>query len=797
MKKMVIMLVVLAGFAVQNGAADGGGFADFRKQQQARLLAAIDNSLAAEAENAINNFAAVKQAEVQLQTGLGGRKANLGVNLIGAFDESESHAFGWQVRAYGGEEETKGANLGVFYRHIGENALLGVNAFADYHNGNYGDFVRYSIGGEAKNAFVGFDANYYAPLTDEQKVNSTVAAFSRAGYDAKLRIQLPKADYLKVALDYYHFDGKRDTKAVKGFRYGVEVHPLEGLRAGWYYDKNSGKGGGDISYSYAFGKVQTRQIADNFTPDLFAAVTREYSQRIATVAIAPGDSLHITPPVTTIMTMITPQGTTTITATMPPVTIIMTATMPPVTTIMTMETERVAATRMASVQATLGAAGNGGIPASTYQRFLVTLPPASHPRPYTVAIAGNFFNAANNPDFRVIANQSDGNFSSDYIRYTITVVEGSEQFISITTMLTTRTTTAIAPLTTRMTTTMAAVTTRTTTAIAPLTTRTTTTMAAVTTRIPAGASIDIATLTIPQMDTIVIAAVTAAVTNTIPAITITAASGVTVVELTTGISDSRILQISTTIAITHRNPYNAASVHFTVRYDFSRNIGGQPRSHWILATSRIKYLVTLPQVLPGVPVRFPQVITVQGSFDRPGNEFFVLQNGGPVNPYNANAAWDYGAPIDHPEFMTHTLTIAEGSEERFEFVTVRVRNTQFIFPTRFTTSFGVLASGVATTITTRAIMLTTMLTTSFTNTVTIAPMLTTFVTNIISANLAIMDDTQMGAALFVLLTTAPTFLMPPLDSRFRGNNEKNTPPNFPHKRAAFSSIAPRTFYPTG
>ncbi|MGI9338445.1 MAG: hypothetical protein ACR2P4_08055, partial [Gammaproteobacteria bacterium] len=37
--------------------------------------------------------------------------------------------------------------------------------------------------------------------------------------------------------------------------------------------------------------------------------------------------------------------------------------------------------------------------------------------------------------------------------------------------------------------------------------------------------------------------------------------------------------------------------------------------------------------------------------------------------------------------------------------------------------------------------------------------------------------------------------IPPSDSRFRGNNEKNTPPNSPQKRAAFSSIAPRTFSP--
>ncbi|MGI9337584.1 MAG: hypothetical protein ACR2P4_03640, partial [Gammaproteobacteria bacterium] len=64
--------------------AQSGGFADFRKQQQARLLAAIDSTLATQAEKAISdNFAAVKQVGVNLQTGLGGRKANIGINFIG------------------------------------------------------------------------------------------------------------------------------------------------------------------------------------------------------------------------------------------------------------------------------------------------------------------------------------------------------------------------------------------------------------------------------------------------------------------------------------------------------------------------------------------------------------------------------------------------------------------------------------------------------------------------------------------------------------------------------------------
>ncbi|MGI9338646.1 MAG: inverse autotransporter beta domain-containing protein, partial [Gammaproteobacteria bacterium] len=217
MKKTILIVLALAGFVVQNGAADGGGFADFRKQQQARLLAAIDNSLAAKAENAINNFAAVKQADVQLQTELGGRKGNFGINLIGAIDEPADSAFGWQLRGYAGPNSVKGANAGVFYRKMNKGALFGANAFLDYEDGDYGGFSRFGIGGEVEHKIVALAANYYLPITDEQNVNSSVVAFSRQGFDAKLRISAP-IDAVKLAVDYYNFDGERGAESDDGLR---------------------------------------------------------------------------------------------------------------------------------------------------------------------------------------------------------------------------------------------------------------------------------------------------------------------------------------------------------------------------------------------------------------------------------------------------------------------------------------------------------------------------------------------------------------------------------------------------
>ena len=163
--------------------------------------------------------------------------------------------------------------------------IIGANIFGDYENNDKGDFLRYSIGGELRDKHFALAANFYLPIADERKVNSTVIAFSRRGYDAKLRAAIPHLDIAKIAVDYYRFRGRGDTKADKGFRYGAELHPLAGLRIGVLYDDNAKKIGGDIAYSHSIGKVQTQQNnnADNFTPDLFAPVSREYSQRIALV----------------------------------------------------------------------------------------------------------------------------------------------------------------------------------------------------------------------------------------------------------------------------------------------------------------------------------------------------------------------------------------------------------------------------------------------------------------------------------------------------------------------------------
>ena len=102
-----------------------------------------------------------------------------------------------------------------------------------------------------------------------------------------MRVNIPQMDYLKLRGDYYQFDGKYGGEDDKGFRYGLEVQPINNLRIGVFYDDGGEKFGGDIAYTYNFGIPQKRESKVAFSPDLFSPIVREYSQRIMTAQLGP------------------------------------------------------------------------------------------------------------------------------------------------------------------------------------------------------------------------------------------------------------------------------------------------------------------------------------------------------------------------------------------------------------------------------------------------------------------------------------------------------------------------------
>ena len=277
---------VFDGAVADLAARGANGDLDFQQWLAARRLQIIQNAehaFAGALSHRAMQLPFVKRARVDLQTSLGGRKGAGGVDVAGALRETDDDIVGWQLRAYAGEDSAKGLNSGVFYRRIVNGALAGVNVFADYEDGDDGDFWRWSIGGDVKNRFGELSANHYFAITDAQVVGGKTA-YTREGYDVDVAARIPRLEWAKARVGYYNFKGEFGDADEDGLRAGLDLSPGEGVVFGVEYDGEDGSFGGNISYTHTFGETQQEsQRAGDFNPraHFYDAVRREYSQRIS------------------------------------------------------------------------------------------------------------------------------------------------------------------------------------------------------------------------------------------------------------------------------------------------------------------------------------------------------------------------------------------------------------------------------------------------------------------------------------------------------------------------------------
>ena len=121
----------------------GDSFATFYRASQIRIFSALDNALSQKAEETLTEFAAVKNADsatanfTRQPTRTTRHQPNRRICRIIKTSESAG-----KCGLSAAINDTKGMNAGIFYRRVQNDLLYGINAFADYEDGDNGSFLR-------------------------------------------------------------------------------------------------------------------------------------------------------------------------------------------------------------------------------------------------------------------------------------------------------------------------------------------------------------------------------------------------------------------------------------------------------------------------------------------------------------------------------------------------------------------------------------------------------------------------------------------------------------------------------
>ena len=235
----------------------------------------------------------IRTFELDVRSELGGRRAQVGLNVLGALRERNDDAVAWQLRGFK-SSKGQGGNAGLIYRRLAGDALAGANVFLDYETYSGDGFWRWSGGTEFRSAWVDVFGNVYKAISDEVE-DGNVRIYTADGYELELNVHSPDVPWVTGEATYYNWKGKypqNDDKDESGVRWGVKLAPWAGLEFGLEYEKQDDDGkefAGRVSYRGNFGGVDAGQSGGGAAFEardwFFAPAEREYSQRIRKVTV--------------------------------------------------------------------------------------------------------------------------------------------------------------------------------------------------------------------------------------------------------------------------------------------------------------------------------------------------------------------------------------------------------------------------------------------------------------------------------------------------------------------------------
>ena len=242
----------------------------------------------------------IRTFELDVRSELGGRRAQVGLNVLGALRERNDDAVAWQLRGFK-SSKGQGGNAGLIYRRLAGDALAGANVFLDYETYSGDGFWRWSGGTEFRSEWVDVFGNVYKAITDEKKDGNFII-YTADGYELELNVHSPDVPWLTGEATYYNWDGKHSQKDDNGVRWGLKLAPWAGLEFGLEYEKQDDSKNksfaGRVSYRGNFGGVDAGQSGGGAAFEardwFFAPAEREYSQRIRKATRSGGGPVEIT-----------------------------------------------------------------------------------------------------------------------------------------------------------------------------------------------------------------------------------------------------------------------------------------------------------------------------------------------------------------------------------------------------------------------------------------------------------------------------------------------------------------------
>ena len=191
-----------------------------------------------------------------------------GVSMLGSFREAEDDVMLWQLNGSTGKRYGSDGSAGLIYRWADEDtAMFGVNAFLDYENGDFGDFTRWSFGGEVRTEWINFIGNRYIGIKDTSYFEDGFAYISD-GLDLGMAFYVPNIQWLSGSISYSLWEGRFGRSDSKDVTYSlimrreIAENVLLGLNVSHhdydgYYDRDDTSLGGSISYAHWLENSQT------------------------------------------------------------------------------------------------------------------------------------------------------------------------------------------------------------------------------------------------------------------------------------------------------------------------------------------------------------------------------------------------------------------------------------------------------------------------------------------------------------------------------------------------------------